>query len=99
MARLFKEFYTPEVLKAKEAFYTGLGEKARRHFLGQEYSELGVGSQRYLSRVFGCSRNTVLKGYKEVNSPSFSPDYTSQRSAGAGRKKRRGLSLSDSSSS
>lgn len=89
MARLFKEFYSAEVRQIKQSFYSGLGEKARRHFLGQEYSELGVGSQRYLSRVFGCSRNTILKGYKEISTPSFSPDYTTQRAPGAGRKKKK----------
>ncbi|MFT5748553.1 MAG: hypothetical protein ACI920_003950, partial [Saprospiraceae bacterium] len=28
MARLFKEFYTPELLEQKQKFYGGLGEKA-----------------------------------------------------------------------
>jgi len=89
MARLYKEFYTPEILKAKQAFYSSLDEKASRHFLGQEYLTLGVGSQRYISRVFNCARSTIINGFEEVTAPSFSPDYTTQRSAGAGRKKKK----------
>lgn len=89
MARLYKEFYNPEVLKIKQSFYSGLNEKERRHFLGQEYLVLGTGSQRYISRIFECSRNTIIKGFKEVKAPSFSPDYTTQRAAGAGRKKKK----------
>lgn len=89
MARLYKEFYNPEVLKIKQSFYSSLGEKERRHFLGQEYLVLGIGSQRYISRIFKCSRDTIIKGFNEVNSPCFSPDYTTQRAAGAGRKKKK----------
>ena len=89
MARLYKEFYREEVLKIKQSFYSSLGEKERRHFLAQEYLVLGTGSQRYISRIFECSRNTIIKGLNEVNAPSFSPDYTTQRAAGAGRKKKK----------
>lgn len=89
MARLYKDFYAPEILKVKQAFYSGLGEKERRHFLGQEYLSLGVGSQRYISRIFECSPDTIIKGFKEVSASSFSPDYTTQRAAGAGRKKKK----------
>jgi hypothetical protein len=89
MARLFKEFYTPELLGQKQKFYAGLREKERRHFLGQEYLSLGNGSQRYLSRVFDCSRNTINKGTKEVKASDFQPDYSMQRKEGGGRKKKK----------
>ena len=89
MARLYKEFYTPEVLKAKQAFHSSLNEKESRHFLGQEYLTLGIGSQRYISRIFNCARSTIINGFKEVSSPSFCPDYRTQRAAGAGRKKKK----------
>jgi len=89
MARLFKDFYIPSLVTLKQNFYFGLGEKERRHFLGQEYLSLGLGSQRYLSRIFDCSRTTIQKGVKEVTSPDFSPDYSFTRRAGAGRKKRK----------
>ena len=89
MARLFKEFYTPELLAQKQKFFAGLRERARRHFLGQEYLSLGKGSQRYLSRVFDCSRNTIHKGEKEVKSAGFQPDYNSQRQEGGAKKKKK----------
>ena len=89
MARLYKEFYPAAIVKIKQVFYAGLSEKERRHFLGQEYLTLGVGSQRYISRIFGCSRDTISKGFHEVNAASFSPDYSTQRAAGAGRKKKK----------
>jgi len=89
MGRLLVEYYTVEVKATKQAYYACLPEKAKRHFLGQEYLELGKGSQRYLSRVFNCARDTIIKGYKEVNNPNFTADYTTQRSAGGGRKKKK----------
>ena len=89
MARLFKDFYTDSLVSLKQNFYAGLGEKERRHFLGQEYLSLGLGSQRYLSRIFACSRTTIHKGVQEVSSPDFNPDYSFTRKAGAGRKKRK----------
>ncbi|MFT6963370.1 MAG: hypothetical protein ACJAWV_003107 [Flammeovirgaceae bacterium] len=92
MARLFKDFYTPELLPFKQKFYSALGEKERRHFLAQEYLFLGKGSQRYLARVFECSRKTIQKGVKELSTPDFFPDYSYNREPGAGRKKGRGIS-------
>ena len=89
MGRVLVEYYRPEIKACKQAYYVCLPEKAKRHFLGQEYLELGKGSQRYLSRVFNCSRDTIIKGCKEVESPDFAADYTWQRSYGAGRKKKK----------
>jgi hypothetical protein len=89
MARLFIDYYNSEQLKYKQAYYNNLPVKARRHFAAQEYLDLGKGSQRYLSRVFNCSRNTIAKGVKEILSPDFRPDYSTQRSKGGGRKKKK----------
>lgn len=87
-------FYSEEVKVYKKAYYTNLPEKAKRHFLGQEYLHLGPGSQRYLARVFGCARQTIIKGVKEVSAPDFSPTYDRQRSKGGGRKKKKNFSNS-----
>lgn len=89
MARLYKDFYSSEIVPVKQKFYDSLGEKERRHFLGQEYLSLGQGSQRYLSRVFNCSRTTIQKGFKEVSADHFAPDYSYDREPGAGRKKKK----------
>ena len=89
MGRILVEYYKPEVKACKQAYFKSLPEKAKRHFLGQEYLELGKGSQSYLSRVFNCARDTIIKGYKEVQTPGFAADYTRQRSCGGGRKKKK----------
>lgn len=89
MGRPRKEYYSSEVLECKKKYCMNLPEKQRRHFLGQEYLELGKGSQHYLSRVFSCSRVTILKGKKEVSNPNFSPDYSTQRKKGGGAKKKK----------
>jgi len=89
MGRPLVSYYTPEVKGFKQAYYGSLPEKAKRHFLGQEYLQLGKGSQRYLSRTFGCARDTIIKGSQEVQSPDFTTDYSWQRSSGGGRKKKK----------
>jgi hypothetical protein len=80
--------YSQEVLEYKKKYYQGLPEKARRHFLGQEYLHLGPGSQRYLAGVFECSRDTIQKGSREVSAEDFEADYSRQRAEGGGRKKK-----------
>ena len=86
-------FYSAEELSLKLKYYNSLPEKARRHYLGIEYSYLGPGSQRYLSKVFNASRHTIRTGFKEiVNSQPSTLDYTRQRKAGGGRKKKNILS-------
>lgn len=81
--------YSAEELSLKLKYYNSLPEKARRHFLGIEYSHLGEGSQRYLSQVFKASRHTIRTGFKEiVESQASSLDYSRQRKAGGGRKKK-----------
>jgi len=89
MARKRTIYYSPSEELAKKNYYQGLPEKAKRHFLGQEYLNLGVGSQRYLADIFKCGRQTIINGTKEVSVSNFKADYTSQRRAGGGRKKRR----------
>jgi len=89
MGRAKKEYYSEALKLQKQIYYGALPEKAKRHFLGQEYLSLGAGSQRYLSRVFGCSRQTIKKGLDEVQSPTFNPNYERQRSKGGGRKKKK----------
>lgn len=83
-----KQYYSQASLEYKKKYYQMLPEKARRHFLGQEYLHLGSGSQRYLAQVFGCSRDTIQKGSREVSAPDFQADYSRQRVAGGGRKKK-----------
>jgi hypothetical protein len=83
-----KTYYSEALKVQKQAYYSALPEKAKRHFLGQEYLSLGEGSQRYLAEVFKCSRQTIKKGTDEVQSLSFNPNYERQRVKGGGRKKK-----------
>ena len=89
MAIKRKSYYSPEIGAIKKNYYEGLPEKQARHFLGQEYLELGAGSQHYLAEVFGCSRQTIKKGVDQVSVPDFKPDYSRQRAEGGGRKKKK----------
>ena len=67
-----------------------LSEKARRHFLAIQYKRLGRGSQRYIAKIFGCSRITITKGLSELEeTDSCNIDYSHQRKPGGGRKKKR----------
>lgn len=81
-------YYKEEVLLKKKNYYASLPEKIKRHYVGQEYLQLGEGSQSYLSKVFGCSRHTIRKGASEIKAAIEPIDYTRQRKIGGGRKKR-----------
>lgn len=82
--------YSDEELVLQQKYYKNLSEKQRRHFLALQYKSLGKGSQRYLAAVFGCCRKTIIKGCKELASIKLEDiDYTRQRRAGGGRKKKK----------
>jgi biotin operon repressor len=77
-----------QIARKKINYFSSLPEKQRRHFLAQEYLQLGPGSQRYLSKLFDCSRQTIINGVKELEATDFKVDYSRQRKVGGGRKKR-----------
>jgi hypothetical protein len=83
------DFYDSDFLSKQLSYYQSLPEKHRRHFLAMEYERLGVGSKRYLSRVFGCDRQTINKGLRELQASHYEVDYSRQRVAGGGRKKKK----------
>lgn len=83
-----REFYDSVFLEKQLCYYQSLPEKQRRHFLAMEFERLGVGSKRYLCRVFGCDHRTLNKGLFELQSVGYQVDYSRQRRAGGGRKKR-----------
>ncbi len=84
-------FDNNETLDIQIKFFKSLPEKQRRHFIALEYLRLGTVSQRFLAATFGCARQIIIDGVKEVLLPDFNPDYTRQRQKGAGRKKKRKL--------
>jgi DNA invertase Pin-like site-specific DNA recombinase len=84
-----KSHYEADFLEKQLSYYQGLPEKQRRHFLAMEYERLGLGSKRYLARIFGCHRQTINKGLRELSENNYETDYSRQRSAGGGRKKKK----------
>jgi biotin operon repressor len=83
-----KNYYEADFLEKQLKYYRSLPEKQRRHFLAMEFERLGDGSKHYLARVFGCARQTIRKGVRELSEDNYEVDYSRQRKAGGGRKKR-----------
>lgn len=83
-----KSHYADDFLEKQLNYYASLPEKQSRHFLAMEYLRLGLGSKRYLARIFSCHRQTINKGLRELSENNYKPDYTRQREVGGGRKKR-----------
>ena len=83
-----KSYYAEAFLEKQLSYYRSLPEKQRRHFLAMEFERLGAGSKQYLARVFGAARQTIRKGVRELAADNYEADYTRQRAAGGGRKKR-----------
>jgi hypothetical protein len=88
LGRIKVKYYSDSERLLQVERYEQLSEKQQRHFLGFEYKRLGKGSQRYLSRVFGCSRHRIRKGFIEIESSVSLSDAHGQRHQGGGRKKR-----------
>jgi hypothetical protein len=84
-----KKIYSEQEILNKVKYYKSLPEKARRHFLGLEYGSLGKGSQVYISEVYGCARDTIIKGVQELLENEGKIDYNRQRKVGGGRKKKK----------
>jgi DNA invertase Pin-like site-specific DNA recombinase len=82
-------YYADEFLEKQLSYYRSLPEKQRRHFLAMEFERLGVGSKRYLARVFGAARQTINKGLQELSENNYEIDYSRQREIGGGRKKKK----------
>lgn len=78
--------YAPEVEAAMRNFYKSLNEKDRRRYAGIEALKLGRGGRKYIARVLGCSRGTVIKGAKEVSGLTDKEIYDRIRNPGGGRK-------------
>ncbi len=84
-----KNYYDEEFLEKQQLYYANLPEKQRRHFVALEYERLGVGSKRYVARVFGCQRQAINRGLQELAAENYQCDYSRQRGAGGGRKKKK----------
>jgi hypothetical protein len=61
-----------------------LNEKQLRRYLGSEAEALGFGGIAIVAKLSGKSRNTIVAGIKENNSPEENPERV--RKSGGGRK-------------
>ena len=60
------EPYSVEIEKQMQELYSRLPEKSRRLYAGIEALKFSYGGISYISRLFGCSRDTVSLGIKEL---------------------------------
>ena len=63
--------YTPEIESVMRRYYLSLNERDRRRYAGVEALKLGHGGQDYITRILGCSKQTVRKGAAEVSELSM----------------------------
>lgn len=95
MGRTKKVYYSEDFKRKQLFYYSGLPEKQQRYFLAMEYERLGEGSRTYISEVYKCGRKRIISACKELESLrllNILPDYTRQRKAGGGAKKKRSYS-------
>jgi hypothetical protein len=78
--------YTTEIEEQMRKVYEELTEKDRRIYIASEAIKLGYGGKSYISRVFGCSRNTLNRGLSELKNGTGLPKGR-LRKKGGGRKK------------
>jgi transposase len=64
-----------------QGMYGRLSEKDRRWYVGVEALKLSYGGISYIAELFGCSRNTVMRGITELGAQETLP-----RKRGGGRK-------------
>jgi len=76
--------YTQETESQMQELYNRLPEKNRRLYAGVEASKLGRGGVSYIARLFNCSRNTILRGIKELSEEEVL-DKDRNRKVGGGR--------------
>jgi hypothetical protein len=58
--------YSPEIEKQMHEMYDRLSEKDKRFYAGVEALKLPYGGVSYIAELFGCSRNTVMRGIIEL---------------------------------
>ena len=77
--------YSEYVEKLMKATYDQLSEKDQRKYAAVETYKLPYGGQTYAAKIFGCSRNKIIRGLDELNNPGKAP-LIRIRQEGGGRK-------------
>lgn len=76
--------YSKKIEKQMQELYSRLAEKNRRLYAGVEASKFTFGGISYIARLLGCSRDTVMRGIKELSEEETLPTNRN-RKEGAGR--------------
>jgi len=79
------EHYFNKIEEQMQELYSRLSEKNRRWYAGIEALKLPYGGVSYIARLFGCSRDTVLRGIKELKEEE-KVTQNRDRQVGGGRK-------------
>ena len=77
--------YSKEIEAQMQKLHRCLSEKNRRLYAGVEALKLAYGGISYIARLFGCSRDTVLRGIKELTEEEILPENRT-RKVGGGRQ-------------
>ena len=65
-----------------QALYKRLPERNRRLYAGVEASKLPYGDVSYIARLFSCSRDTILRGIRELDEKDNLPIDRSRKADG-----------------
>ncbi|MBE9067118.1 hypothetical protein IQ260_10670 [Leptolyngbya cf. ectocarpi LEGE 11479] len=77
-----------EIEAKMKKFYDSLSEKDKRRYAAIEAKKIGRGGPSYIARLFGCSRNTILRGAKEIEQLNLEQlNQAGIRQKGGGRKR------------
>ena len=79
------EPYTKEIEEQMQELYNRLLERNRRLYAGIEALKWPDGGVSYIARIFGCSRETIRRGRKELEFETTRAP-SRERKVGAGRK-------------
>ena len=74
--------YTQEIEQQMQKMYHHLPERSRRLYAGVEAAKLPYGGVSYISRLFNCTRNTVVLGMKEFSEEEILPVHRSRKKGG-----------------
>lgn len=75
--------YSKELEQQMQELYRRLSEKNKRQYAAIEALKLSYGGISYIARLFGCSRDTIRTGIKEL---AQEDELLGNRKAGGGRK-------------
>lgn len=86
MMKKLKNQYPEEIEEIMKKVFNTLSEKPKRLYAASEAEKLGHGGITYISELFGCARDTIERGKKDLKNIENLPKIGDRRKGG-GRKK------------